>query len=142
MTRADILYIGKGSHGAACPLNSGHHRIRNDEVLASDKLFVWECPEGTKALIEGQLIATLKPRLNVCGSNGKRLRPPLKRLIREASGAKLAEVEFARKRTAPDRIGSRSEKPVRKKQQRERFRKRRCEKRRTSATRLDGYKTP
>jgi hypothetical protein len=33
-----ILYIGKGSNGASRSIDRSHHRIRNNEILASDNL--------------------------------------------------------------------------------------------------------
>jgi hypothetical protein len=76
---AEVLYVGKGSSGAVRPLGKDHHRLRDDAILDTDKLLVFACAEGTEALIEQQLIASLHPRLNAT----KVAYPPSDTLIRD-----------------------------------------------------------
>jgi hypothetical protein len=76
---SEVLYVGKGSSGAVRPLGKDHHRLRDDAIFDTDRVLVVECAEGTEALIEQQLIASLHPRLNAT----KVAYPPSDRLIRK-----------------------------------------------------------
>jgi len=141
--RFRVLRAGWRNGPKWCEIPTRRLRIRA-QVYTGEILHRW-------STIDDRSEPLMHEDAGVIGSDcRRRKRLPLVKLGRSGLGSNLAAsfaqalalqlLEFARKRTAPDRNGSRSEKSVRKKRQRERLSKRGCERSRTSTTRVDAIR--